>query len=191
MKDAEKHRVLKDLAETLDFAEVLKRNPELSKSALKKLLFEISDIFAPNAAKDYSTFHIKHLIINVDGASRGNPGKAGVGAVIRGSDNTIIERVSKYIGIATNNIAEYQALILALETAKQIGAEKINIYADSELMVKQIKGEYRVKNEGLKPLYQKAIGLLKDFKAYGIIHIEREKNTDADKLANQAIDESS
>ncbi|MBI5892105.1 MAG: ribonuclease HI family protein [Deltaproteobacteria bacterium] len=148
----------------------------------------MADGFICKAVKKHQTPDAKHLTINVDGASRGNPGKAGIGAVIRGSDNTIIERVCKYIGIATNNIAEYQALILALETAKQIGAEKISIYSDSELMVKQIKGEYRVKNEGLKPLYQKAIGLLKDFKAYGIIHIEREKNKDADKLANQAID---
>ncbi len=191
MKDAQKHKVLKDLAETLDFAEVLKRNPELSKNDARHFLLEMADGFICKAAKKHQTPDAKHLIINVDGASRGNPGKAGIGAVIRGSDNTIIERVSKYIGIATNNIAEYQALILALETAKQIGAEKISIYSDSELMVKQIKGEYRVKNEGLKPLYQKAIGLLKDFKAYGIIHVEREKNKEADKLANQAIDESS
>lgn len=189
MKDSEKYKVLKDLADTLDFAEVLKRNPELSKNDIRHFFLEVADGFVCKPEKKHPTLDAKHLTINVDGASRGNPGKAGIGAVIRGGDNTIIERVGKYIGIATNNIAEYQALILALETAKQIGAEKINIYADSELMVKQIKGEYRVKNEGLKPLYQKAIGLLKDFKAYGIIHIERGKNQEADKLANQAIDE--
>lgn len=191
MKDINKHKALKDLAETLDFTEILRRNPELSKDDIRHLLLEMADSFTHKAVQKYPTPDTKHLIINVDGASRGNPGESGAGVVIRDEKGNVIEKTCKYIGIATNNIAEYNALILALETAKQIGAKEVKIYSDSELMVKQIKGEYRVKNEGLKPLYQNVMSLLKDFKAYGIIHIEREKNTEADKLANQAIDECS
>ena len=115
---------------------------------------------------------------------------SGIGAVIKDIKGNVIKKISKFIGIATNNSAEYQALILALETAKKLGAEEISLYADSELLVKQIKGEYKIKSEGLKPLYHKAVNILKDFKSYGIMHIKREKNKEADELANQAIDES-
>lgn len=195
MRDSQKHKVLADLAETLDFMETFKRNPEISSDAMQCLLFEVSDIFTHSVKKKLAGSvhkttkkYYNALILNVDGASRGNPGKSSAGVIIKDESGNVIERISKYIGVATNNIAEYSALIIALEMAKEIGAEKVKIYSDSELMVKQIKGEYRVKNENLKPLHQNAIDLLKHFKTYGIIYIERENNREADKLANQALD---
>ncbi|MBI5049078.1 MAG: ribonuclease HI family protein [Deltaproteobacteria bacterium] len=126
--------------------------------------------------------------IYVDGASRGNPGDAGIGVVIATGSGKTLKEIAKYLGKATNNVAEYQALIAALKEAKSLDVEAIKIFADSELMVKQIKGEYKVKSAGLLPLYKEAKGLLMQFSRYDIIHINRERNTEADRLANQAID---
>jgi ribonuclease HI len=129
------------------------------------------------------------LVIHTDGASRGNPGKAGIGVVIYNKDKSeTIKQVYKYLGTATNNVAEYTALLTGLKEASKLGANQIELYLDSELIVKQIKGEYRVKNEGLKPLYNEVTSLLKQFQ-YNISHVPRENNKKADELANKAIDE--
>lgn len=132
---------------------------------------------------------MKKLIIYSDGASRGNPGAAGVGAVIQTEAGEIVAEISGFLGKATNNVAEYTALIKALEKAISLGAEEIQAYTDSELMVKQIKGEYRVKNEGLKPLYQKTIDLGRQLNSFSVAHIVRGKNKQADRLANKGIDD--
>ena len=123
-----------------------------------------------------------------DGASRGNPGEAGIGVVIRSHEKKILLEVSDYIGKTTNNIAEYMALIKGLEEALLLGASEASFFCDSELLVKQINGEYKVKNEGLKPLYLHALSLIKKFK---IQHTFREKNIHADELANRGIEEHS
>ncbi|RMG01253.1 MAG: reverse transcriptase-like protein [Nitrospirae bacterium] len=127
-------------------------------------------------------------IIYSDGASSGNPGPAGIGAVVTVGEKQY--EISRSIGIATNNMAEYQAIISALEIAKREGADGVEIYLDSELVVKQLKGEYRVKNEGLKPLYSRATSLLGSFKHVSISHIPREENTKADALAKSAVQKS-
>lgn len=129
------------------------------------------------------------LIIHTDGAARGNPGPAGIGVIIRKEDGTILAEISQFIGRATNNVAEYTALITALEKAAALGAEEIEVYTDSELVVKQITGEYRVKNEGLKPLYRQVKELANQFSNLRIAHVVRDKNKEADRLANQGIDE--
>ncbi|MBI5560424.1 MAG: ribonuclease HI family protein [Deltaproteobacteria bacterium] len=130
----------------------------------------------------------ERLIIYVDGASRGNPGKAGAGAVIKGADGRVVKEIRKSLGVATNNVAEYMALITALTDARDMGGKSVHVFADSELIVKQINGEYRVKSEGLKTLYQKVIAIKGDFSEFRITHIPREKNKEADTLANAAID---
>lgn len=128
------------------------------------------------------------VTIYSDGAARGNPGPAGAGAVLTGDDGRVLVEVCRYLGETTNNQAEYRALLLALEQAQKVGADGVAIFADSELMVKQIKGEYRVKNEGIKPLFEQAVKLLRAIGEYTIEHVPREKNKHADKLANLAID---
>jgi len=128
------------------------------------------------------------VTINVDGASKGNPGKAGAGAIIKDRDGNVIKKLRKALGIATNNVAEYEALILGLEEARAMDATDVIVHADSELMVKQINGEYRVKSEGLIPLYSKAVTLKDTFRKFKISHVDREKNSEADRLANEAID---
>jgi ribonuclease HI len=126
--------------------------------------------------------------IRVDGASRGNPGQAGAGAVIRDPKGNVARELRKYLGVMTNNMAEYSALVMALAEAKAMGVSEVEVFADSELMVKQLTGKYKVKSADLKPLYDEAYSLLKGFRRHKIVHVYREENSLADKLANEAID---
>lgn len=123
--------------------------------------------------------------IFIDGASRGNPGPGGIGVVIKLGDK-IIKNISKYIGEVTNNIAEYSALVYALEEALVLRFDRIKINTDSELLYRQIKGIYRVKNTGIRPYYEQALRLIKGFGAIELQHIGREYNKEADKLAKNA-----
>lgn len=127
--------------------------------------------------------------IYVDGASRGNPGKAGAGAAIKDAEGTVVRKLKSYLGILTNNMAEYSAMIMALKAARDMGIKDVLIYADSELMVKQLNGVYRVKSHDLMPLFLEATHLLGAFDEYKIAHIYREGNGLADSLANEAIDQ--
>ncbi|HSU65742.1 MAG TPA: ribonuclease HI family protein [Tepidisphaeraceae bacterium] len=128
------------------------------------------------------------ITIQFDGGSRGNPGPAGVGVVLRAEDGTTLVTLGRFIGRATNNVAEYRALITGLEKAKELGAKKILVRGDSELIIKQMRGEYRVKSPDLKDLYDEAQFLYHQFDHAKIEHNYREKNTLADKLANLAMD---
>ncbi len=128
------------------------------------------------------------LSIYTDGASRNNPGEAGAGVFIT-RDGMALEKISRYLGRTTNNIAEYSAAIIGLEHALTMRASDVKLYADSELLVRQLNGQYKVKNEGLKPLYKKAKDLIAKIGRVEIQHIPREQNSEADSLANRAIDE--
>lgn len=129
----------------------------------------------------------KKWILYCDGASRGNPGEAGCGALLVDPSGKKIP-FNKYLGVKTNNQAEYAALILGLLELKKIKAQDIEIRADSQLIVRQMLGEYRVKHPDLIPLYQEAKSLLENFHQVDIKHIYREENGEADKLANEALD---
>ena len=134
------------------------------------------------------------LIINTDGGARGNPGPAGIGVVIRDENNQIIAGHKQYIGEATNNCAEYKALILALEKAKiisnfQFPISNLEIRMDSELIVRQMQGRYKIKDANLKILAAEVIKLIKNFHHVEFKHVPREQNKEADKLVNEAIDE--
>jgi ribonuclease HI/IMP dehydrogenase/GMP reductase len=125
------------------------------------------------------------LTVYIDGASSGNPGPAGAGVVFLDPAQKEIEALSVYLGETTNNVAEYQALILALERAKKMGVGRLTVLSDSELLVKQFNGSYRVKNAGLKPLFEKAKALQENFASLEVRHVAREKNQQADQLARQ------
>lgn len=127
------------------------------------------------------------LVLYTDGGARGNPGPAGIGAVLI-KDGKVIEGLKKYIGETTNNQAEYQALILGLEKAQTLGATEVECRLDSELLVKQMKREYKVRDAGLAPLFVKVWNLSLGFKKITFHHIPRERNKEADKLVNEAID---
>jgi ribonuclease HI len=128
------------------------------------------------------------ITLQFDGGSRGNPGPAGIGVVLRAADGTAVVTLGRFIGRATNNVAEYKALITALEQAKQLGAKRVKVLGDSELIVKQMRGEYRVKNPDLRVLYEEAQDLFNDFDVATIDHNYREDNSLADRLANLAMD---
>jgi len=131
---------------------------------------------------------LKKVTIRADGASRGNPGQAAIGAVIKDERGRLVASVSQRIGRATNNQAEYRAVIAALEEAVRLGSRQVDIRLDSELVVKQINGEYRVKNVALKPLCQQVKQLLGSLEGFTIAHIPRRQNREADRLANKALD---
>ncbi|PJC40617.1 MAG: ribonuclease H [Parcubacteria group bacterium CG_4_9_14_0_2_um_filter_41_8] len=128
------------------------------------------------------------LIIHTDGGSRGNPGPAGIGAVLSDESGAVKKEISEYIGKATNNQAEYTALVRALEEARNLGAKEVQIAMDSELIVKQLKQEYKVKNKDLAPLFVKVWNLLSWFEKWSIKHVLREKNKRADELVNHSLD---
>src|SRR5208282_1147866 len=128
------------------------------------------------------------ITVNFDGGSRGNPGIAGTGVVLRAADGTPLITVGRYIGHATNNVAEYRALLDAFRQAKKMGAKKLLVRGDSELIIKQMRGEYRVKNEALKDLYTQATRLADEFESVRYEHNLRERNSLADRLANLAMD---
>jgi ribonuclease HI len=127
------------------------------------------------------------LIIHIDGASRGNPGRAGAGVWIVDEEGRRIAETSRYLGHKTNNEAEYWALLLGLREAKRLGGKSIRIFTDSELVERQVKGLYRVKDLNLKTLHKRVVENLKEFSSFEIESISREKNEEADRLANQAI----
>lgn len=127
--------------------------------------------------------------VYVDGASRGNPGPAGIGVVIS-SEGREVRKFKQFIGHATNNEAEYRALLAALKLAREMGARSVVVKSDSELLVKQLRGEYKVRKKSLALLYDKALRELGNFEEFEIRHISREENKTADRLANEAIDES-
>jgi ribonuclease HI len=128
------------------------------------------------------------LTIYTDGGARGNPGPAGIGAVAYDKEGNVVFEISEYIGETTNNQAEYRAAVRALEEAKKYKAKELFFYLDSELIVKQLNGEYKVKNKGLQPLFVKIYNGCLDFKKVEFKHVKRENNKEADKLVNKAID---
>jgi len=130
---------------------------------------------------------MKAVTIYTDGASRGNPGDAGIGVVVAAEDGTILREIGEYIGKTTNNVAEYSALIRGLREAIDLGADAINISTDSQLMAFQLTGIYKVKSPNLKPFYQEAINLLQRFRKVSISHVVRDLNKRADQLANEGI----
>lgn len=128
------------------------------------------------------------VIVHVDGGARGNPGPAAAGAVAADGDGeTLLER-GRYIGEATNNVAEYRAVLLGLELARELGASDVEVVNDSELVARQIGGRYKVKHAGLKPLHQEAMRELRDFDRWSVRSVRREANERADELVNQALD---
>jgi ribonuclease HI len=133
----------------------------------------------------------KHDFLRIysDGASRGNPGPAGAGAVLLDKDGHTVERLGRFLGEQTNNHAEYQGALLGLRRAKALGASSIELLADSQLLVRQLQGRYRVKHPGLLPLYREALELLEQFSKVTLRHVPREQNREADAMSNRALDE--
>lgn len=129
------------------------------------------------------------LLIHTDGAARGNPGPAGAGAILRDAGSgEVVAEIAEGLGRATNNVAEWTAVRLALEEARRLGATRVDLRMDSQLVARQITGIYRVKHPDLQPIHRAVMELLRGFEAYTVGHVPRELNKDADRLSNVAID---
>jgi len=124
----------------------------------------------------------------VDGGARGNPGPAGYGAYVEDEEGRVVGELSGFLGVTTNNVAEYHGLLAALSFAHRLGARALVVHADSELVVKQMNGQYKVKHEKLRPLFLEARELASGLPRFTIRHVRREQNRDADRLANEAMD---
>lgn len=127
-------------------------------------------------------------VLKTDGGSRGNPGPAGAGFVLVAPDGTVVRHGGRFLGTATNNVAEYEALVWGLRNALEAGVRRLRVQMDSELIVRQLQGVYKVKNQGLKGLHAQARHLLSSFAEVEFVHVPREENRDADALANEAMD---
>ncbi|CAG1022246.1 Bifunctional protein [Patescibacteria group bacterium] len=188
------------ISKYLDTERLIRENPSVTREMLDTLFQEILKMEKAKEPADTCVPHrdIPHrgqkgfgeLIIHTDGASRGNPGKAGIGVAIFNEDYQLVEDVSRFIGETTNNVAEYQAMILAAQKAIAYHAKKVNFKTDSELLVRQLNGVYRVKSPNILSLYNELTKLLNKIPAWKIHHVRREENVIADTLANRGIDSS-
>ncbi len=185
-------KILRHLSQTLSVTKTLKRFPSLTPKYLQEVLQRCADRAEEDhkvPPTDLPPGEFPEFCIHADGASRGNPGEAGAGAVISDSRGRTLKELKAYLGIASNNGAEYQAAILALERALELGFKRVTLLLDSELVVRQLRGEYRVREPHLKSLHQKARETLNRFSQYSILSIPREENRRADQLANEAIEQ--
>jgi len=164
--------------------------PQLDRTRLKRILERaamlvsglpmVEEVVAPT---------ISRVRLYSDGAARGNPGLAGAGAVLVEPSGQVVDRLGKFLGTQTNNFAEYMGLLLGLRRAKELGVREVEVFADSELMIRQLGGRYQVKSASLRPLYEEALKLLNNFERVKLVHVPREMNRAADEMSNQAIDE--
>ncbi|HEV3072245.1 MAG TPA: ribonuclease HI family protein [Solirubrobacteraceae bacterium] len=129
------------------------------------------------------------VIVHVDGGARGNPGPAAAASVVSTLAGEVLDEASELLGSVTNNVAEYRALLLGLARARALGAEEVEVVNDSELIAKQVQGQYKVKHEAMKPLHRQAMAALGEFGAWSIRSVPRAQNADADALVNQALDQ--
>jgi len=128
------------------------------------------------------------LVVHVDGGARGNPGPAAIGVVTSTPDGEVVDELAEPIGEATNNVAEYRALLRGLERARELGATEVALVNDSELVARQVQGAYKVKHPGLRPLYDQAMEALRGFERWSVLSVPRAQNAHADQLVNAALD---
>jgi len=166
----------------LGIARLLAENPALGKADVDGLFRRLSSHLQSLTAPG------EQFTIHVDGASKGNPGPGGIGIVILGSDGQMVEEIGDPIPPCTNNEAEYQALLRGIRRAQELGARALTIKSDSELLVNQLNGVYKVKSPNLLPLCREVMGLLRQLARWKAVHLPREENTRADMLANLGID---
>jgi ribonuclease HI len=131
---------------------------------------------------------VEKVVVHVDGGARGNPGPAAAAAVVSTPDGDVLLERGEYLGEATNNVAEYRAVLLGLERARELGAREVEVIGDSELVARQIGGEYKVKHAALKPLYLEAMSRLRELDHWSVTPVRREQNKRADELVNETLD---
>ncbi len=169
--------------------------PSLDREQLGRLIERVAATLEPGSMKTLgslprlSTPAPASVRVYSDGAARGNPGLSGAGAVLVDPSGQVVDQIGKFLGTQTNNYAEYMGLLIGLRRARSLGVREVEVYADSELMIRQLGGRYQVKSPSLKPLYDEAVRLLNDFSRVKLVHVPREMNKAADEMSNRAIDE--
>jgi len=201
--------ILRFIAANEPLPDTLQKHPELTREAVQALLERAAAALespgqapAANGPSDSGFFSTSSLPssgpgvaagnrirVYSDGAARGNPGLAGAGAVLVEPNGRVVERLGKFLGVQTNNYAEYMGLLLGLKRAKELGVQEVEVFADSELMIRQLGGRYQVKSPSLRPLYEEVLELLNQFGRFKLVHVPREMNAAADEMSNRAIDE--
>jgi ribonuclease HI len=195
--------VLEALAASLDAGEVLARFPGLAREDLRGIVRAAAARLPRAAARPASATATgaaagspassrlwpEEVTVHIDGGARGNPGEAGAGVFFEDRAGAPLERIARYLGRATNNTAEYQALLIALARAREAGVRHLRVFSDSELLVNQVNGRYRTKVPHLQQYLQEAIRLMREIGRVDVAHVRREFNTEADALANEAMDQ--
>lgn len=190
-----REQVLRTLAQHLDDALLIQLFPGASPGTIREIIAEADSATSTTrqepAASSSSAAPATpgRCRLFTDGASRGNPGHAGAGAVLFGADGSELAARSSYLGTCTNNVAEYKALLIGLQSARDLGCRSLEIFLDSELIVRQIQGRYKVKNAALKPLFDQVQTYLVDLDEWRVRHVPRAQNARADALANKGIDQ--
>lgn len=188
---ASKAELLRYIARHESLEKTLAHFPGVSRAHLVELLESVARALDPSlpAPETPRLPSSKHVRVYSDGAARGNPGPAGAGAVVTDATGRPLARLGRFLGRQTNNHAEYMGVLIGLEAAKEMGAEQVDVFADSQLMIRQLEGKFQVKSATLRPLFEQARGLLRQFPRYTLTHIPREENGAADEMSNRAIDE--
>jgi ribonuclease HI len=186
--------LLRVIAEEESLDRTLARFPGLSRTDLVGVLLgRPAPSHPPPRAHPAGPVHPvrphRKLRVTSDGAARGNPGPAGAGAVVFDEEGQVLERLGKFLGRQTNNVAEYHGLLLGLRRAQELGAEELEVVADSELVIRQLSGAYQVRAPALRDLHSEALSLLKAFRKVKLLHVPRAENSEADEMSNRAIDE--
>ncbi len=183
----DKLRLLKAVYEAIDWARLYENAPEAERRDVDELFRQLREGLGPQAEQALADqVRGGEAVLRCDGASKGNPGPAGAGMVIETADGREVLAWGEPVGRATNNVAEYRALLAGLQKALEIGVHRIEVRADSELLVRQINGDYRVKSAKLRPLHAQAMSLLERFGRWSVRHVPRQKNARADTLADEA-----
>jgi ribonuclease HI len=187
--------VLRHIARQESLTETMRAFPGLTREEVGRLLEVAAERLAPllpeplpvppPSAKPI----VSSLRLFSDGAARGNPGPAGAGAVLMDAEGRVVARLGRFLGVQTNNYAEYMGLLLGLKHARNLGVKELEVLADSELLIRQLQGRYQVKSPTLRPLYEEAAALLEQSPRVKLTHVPREKNKAADEMSNRAIDE--
>ncbi len=183
--------ILKYIAREEPLAGTLKAFPGLTRERLAKMFEKLANhpTNSANAFEPEVNSTLNRVRVYSDGAARGNPGPSGAGAVLVEPSGQIVDRLGKFLGVRTNNYAEYMGLLLGLKRAQELGVREIEVFTDSELMIRQLGGRYQVRSTSLRPLYDQALKLLNGFSRVKLVHVPREMNTAADEMSNRAIDE--
>lgn len=185
-------RLAAALRRCCDIEALRKEHPALTREDVEAVLDQAAEDLARRAASRQRAEAVRadggagSIVVHTDGSSLGNPGSAGIGVVLLDANGGTVDEISEYIGEATNNVAEYRAAIAGLARARELGATDVRLRADSELLIKQLTGQYRVKNHTLKPLRAELKSLADSFDRFACEHVRREYNTRADELANLA-----